>query len=176
MILLVGQAPAASAPDSVLPADRGNHLAGARFVKFSGIDLQTYSRRFRRMNVLTEFPGRGGGKGDLFPRDRAARAIPIFEEFLASRPRDPVIFLGRATASLFHADAKTAKPFSRVGPLEFQRHWIPHTSGIVRFWNNTSNRDRLRTLVQGLLTSTEVVDSTPIEEIEHDEQDVHIQE
>ncbi|KAJ9471879.1 hypothetical protein DIPPA_18599 [Diplonema papillatum] len=122
--LVVGQAPGPS----------GKAFQGEtprRLAKICGLSEEELWARFDGVNVLSEFPGRQGGRGngDRFPpgtaRD-AARDIDFTD-------RPIVLLLGRHVANAFGVKLEYLET-QRLGP-DSELIVIPHPSGVNHYWN-----------------------------------------
>ncbi len=87
-------------------------------------------------NLLDDYPGRGRGKGSAW-NQRAARQA--WEE-MEIHGYAAVVMLGRRVAAAI-IPGGGGFPFFHWTNLEFDIYGavIPHTSGIVRFWNDPEN-------------------------------------
>ena len=108
--------------------------AGYRLFKMTGLTLDEYLQEFERFNTLPYFPGCANSRGHKFPRKDALEwmEVHIVERRLMERP---CVIIGKGNAQIY---------FGRKGlpePLTWERKgkehwlWMPHTSGIVQFWN-----------------------------------------
>jgi hypothetical protein len=112
--------------------------------------MQEFLDRFRRVNLIDEFPGKSG-KGDRFPMDEARRgAIRLIMH--GAFAQGPVVLLGAKVAEAFEFEIRP--PFSFM-PLDVAPHGIcvcPHPSGVNRWYNEPRNlriaRRFWRSLVQ----------------------------
>lgn len=68
--MLIGQAPSGSGAGAPLAGGS----SGRRLARLLGTDLRDLPRLFRLRNLLGEYPGPGGGKGDAFPAVKAREA------------------------------------------------------------------------------------------------------
>lgn len=136
--ILVGQAaPARANSHALLPFPAG--CAGERLFRMSGWPLLDYLRDLDRVNTLTHFPGRSG-KGDAFPLSEARPAAARLEQELSLGTR-LVIYVGKANAQCYGWSLPA--PFTPVPqPSGGEWAWLPHTSGVVPFWNDPANRAR----------------------------------
>jgi len=145
--LLVGQAaprnPAHSRRHALLPYP--STCAGARLFKMSGWDLMPWFAHWDRINTIQTFPGgSASGKGDAFPLPLARECAQ--RHFAEMRLWNRVcVFVGSANAKCYPWDADALPEPLRLHP---QRGggtwaWVPHTSGLVPFWNDPENRAQL---------------------------------
>lgn len=142
--LLVGQAaprnPAHGSRHALFPFPR--NCAGERLWRMSGWDLVDWFARFDRINTIREFPGAApSGKGDSFPLPLARECAARMRVEMSLSTRH-CVFVGKANANVHFAGLP--EPFR----LEEQDGgglwaWVPHTSGVVPFWNSPENRAKL---------------------------------
>lgn len=150
--IMVGQAPSrTSDPDRPLVGRSGKILAKHVGIERHGLYLK-FLCDFERRNVLDYYPGSNGdGKGDRFPMDEArGEARDMVDDF---RGRF-VLALGsktyRALTAGTGADGKgyfetTYINFHEEPPNNgFHVTPVPHPSGLNRWWNDESNRERYR--------------------------------
>lgn len=152
--LLVGQAaprnPSHGSGHALFPFPR--NCAGERLWRMAGWDLGAWFRHWDRINTIQSFPGAApSGKGDAFPLPLAREcAQRHFSEMrLWSRV---CVFVGKANAACYGWDAEALPEPLKLHP---QRGggtwaWVPHTSGVVPFWNSEDNRAQLRQLFADL--------------------------
>lgn len=147
----------------------------------TGWDESTYLLRFLRTNSLPFCPPRAG-KGRQFPVPEARKAAPA----LWSRHCEPdavlgpivlhrVLLVGRRQVPVYRwydgeTDARIAQcclePFtwavaqSHSDPTctLVRACWVPHPSGVNRWWNHGANRRRARAFFSRLLTDLETED------------------
>ena len=136
-VVLVGQAPCCGGDPRVpLTGRSGRFLASA-----CGIPFWSYLRWTVRVNLLDYWPGKSG-KGDAFPMAEAREAAAALEPSLKGRR---AVLLGHGVASAFGLGGR---PY--LGPWEvvprplgsFAAAVLPHPSGVNRFWNDPTNRER----------------------------------
>lgn len=145
--LLVGQAAPKPTPGArhipLFPFPR--NCAGERLHRMSGLSLEDRMVHWDTVNTVAWFPGRSG-RGDAFPaalaREQAAERLVEFR-----MPQRVCLFVGKANAQAYLWCGRMPEA------MEWQEQdgggrwaWFPHTSGLVHFWNDQSNRDRLRDL------------------------------
>ena len=141
--LLVGQAaPANGGSHPLLPFPR--NCAGERLFRMSGWSLVDYLAWLDRFNTIATFPGSAAsGKGDAFPLGIARDCAQ--QHFSERRMWSRVcLFVGKANAGCYGWDAPALpEPFT-LHPQRGGGHWawVPHTSGLVPFWNDPANRAR----------------------------------
>lgn len=129
-MILVGQAPAKSSEGILMGR------AGARLARLMGIPEGEYAARFRRMNLLPEWPGKSG-KGDAFDLP-AARSVVA--QLAPSWQGSRLVLLGGAVcAALGHRGGLFEWAPDTRGFLACR---VPHPSGISRWWNDPSNARR----------------------------------
>lgn len=133
--LIVGEAPARTG-DPMRPLEGP---CGIKLAEVFGITYDEYLETFSRLNVLHEWPGRGG-KGDDFPMAQArecARQIVI--------EKRTTFLLGKRVAQAFGF-----RPQARFlsGYFFPEQEWrimiIPHPSGINIWWNDPANVRRAK--------------------------------
>jgi hypothetical protein len=100
--------------------------------------------RIVRVNLLGEFPGKAGDKGDLFPMAEAREGAG--KVMLASGPGAEIVMLGRGVLRAF-------LPFLPRGATQKMQFFealahggrtfvlAPHPSGISHWWNDPANRE-----------------------------------
>ena len=146
--LLVGQAaprnPAHGSGHALFPFP--SNCAGARLFKMGGWGLMPWFAHWDRINTIQSFPGgAASGKGDAFPLPLARECAQ--RHFGEMRLWNRVcVFVGKANASCYAWDAEALPEPLTLHP---QRGggtwaWVPHTSGVVPFWNDPAHRDQLR--------------------------------
>lgn len=116
--------------------------AGWRLWQMSCIDMDTYLKTFTRLNTS---PG-----GPLKPALMRERAAALVSSGMFKNRR--VLIVGAENARMY--------PWPRRMPprmtwYSWREHnawvmWIPHTSGLVMFWNETANRHALRVRMEEL--------------------------
>lgn len=142
-VLVVGESPARIVhPESdgaFFPWPRNS--SGFRLWSMSELPLREWFMKIERVNVLDSWPGPDGKKGSHFPKREAKdRAVRMVGDM--NMDGRVVVFVGKRTASLFRE--------SLPDPFRFQDRseggwwtWIPHSSGVVRIWNDPENRKRV---------------------------------
>lgn len=144
---LVGQAAPAPVPGTThhplfpLPA----RSAGGRLHAMSGWSLEDWFTEFNTFNTLEHFPGRAA-KGDQFPL-REAREAAARHEFNHCLRERVAVFIGKANAGCYSWTLPEPLTLTAL-PEGGHWAWMPHTSGIVPFWNDGGNRDRVRALFE----------------------------
>lgn len=104
------------------------------------------------MNLLAEYPGPArSGKGDAFPRSRAAAGARRLAPSLAGRR---AVLLGRAVAGAFRLPGDV--PFltwveAEVRGVRISVAVVPHPSGVNTWWNDAGNRRCARRFLRGAL-------------------------
>lgn len=127
-ILVVGQSPGRK-PSPLGPL--GN-ASGRRIAKMAGVSEKEFLA-CDRVNLLTRFPG-SCGKGEAFPAEEARRRAAAIRT--GGRK---VLVVGLAVAAAMGAKPE---PLS-ITARETAEFWVmPHTSGIVLWWNDPSNVSR----------------------------------
>lgn len=133
--ILIGQAPNRTMKD---PRPLIGGRTGGLLMALAGYadNEPGYLRAFDRVNLLSEWPGANGGKGDRFPAAAARRAADSMAPDLAGRR---VILVGRGVCRAF--GLRDLPWFEWLeDPRGFRVAAIPHTSPINSFWNPTANR------------------------------------
>lgn len=131
-VLLVGQAPSASAEDL-------QGLSGARIARLCDVPYAEYLELFERRNLVQDWPGYAPGGGDAFPMGDARRGWARLLPALHGRK---IVLLGRKVGciALGHAPEwfrwerrdHWTSPRRRV---TFEAACAPHPSGLSRWWN-----------------------------------------
>lgn len=117
-----------------------------------GWSLANWLRHWDRINTIESFPGPApSGKGDAFPLPLARECAQ--RHFAELRLWSRVcLFVGKANAQCYGWDADALPEPLKLHP---QRGggtwaWVPHTSGVVPFWNSEPNREQLLDLLNGM--------------------------
>lgn len=165
-VLLVGQAPGADGDPRPLTGTMGKRLgelAGLHLAKdalsAAGLPRDEFiGTLFDRANVLDYYPGRlAESKGDQFPLAHARTAAAFMWPAIAEH-YDRTLFCGKAVWDVFRTCqagldvSERRREWMSVQALEWvdgRRYgihgevaWMPHTSGIVTWWNDVQNRLR----------------------------------
>lgn len=125
--------------------------AGYRLFKMTGMTLDEYVSGFERFNTITRFPGQSG-RGHKFPMDEASlnAKVHIITRCLNARR---CVIIGKANAKAYFDVIGRALPepltWVSIG-LKGEWVWMPHTSGIVQFWNQPGNADRCRAVFDAI--------------------------
>ena len=133
--LLIGQAPSRSrARLAPLSGQSGRRLA-----RYCDVNLAGFLHMFERRNLLTDWPGKAPGGGDLFPVLDGRRAADAMREAVSERV---VVLLGAGVARAFrlhHLPILTWSKFHKdsLGAVAV----CPHPSGRSRWWNDPANRE-----------------------------------
>jgi len=140
-VVILGEAPSRkSDPSRPFSGDSGRRLA-----KIAGVDHGELLAMFEPANLLSEWPGRSGGrKGDSLPKSAVRRAWRRSRMELLGRR---VVLASRRMAESLGVRVDRIGFMVWVsgaldGPAEIAV--IPHPSGIVRFWNNPVNVEAAR--------------------------------
>ncbi len=145
--LLIGQAPGPNTNPDLPLFPVPSTSAGGRLAELTGLSRGEYVKRFERINLLPEFPGKTK-KEDKFPAAQARFAAQIMRPFLAGRT---VVLVGRGVANAFGLDPNIkfhnwfVHPVKRRCPIA-KDDWfarvviIPHPSGRSRWYNEDGNR------------------------------------
>ena len=141
-IIVYGQAPSRSGdPDQPLG---GDHYSARRLADLAGLSQAQMEAVFDRRNLLRDWPGSMGEKGDAFPIDRA-RAVAETER-LGWPPNAEVILLGRSVARAFGLGH-----VGLLSSIKENAHRVtvfPHPSGISCWWNYPGNREAARAVLR----------------------------
>lgn len=138
-ILIVGEAPGRHSGG--LTRQRVSELAGAPYEEWA--DWQ---------NLIADYPGRGAGKGSAWNVVAARRGVGELTPRLAGY--DHVILLGRRVAGVI-IPGGAGFPFFRWTDGHGTRlAVIPHTSGIVRFWNDPENVEAAQRFLAEIVPTT----------------------
>lgn len=140
-ILILGEAPGAR---------NAGGLTRTRITNLSGSPWETWADW---RNLLDDYPGSGSSGGASW-NPRAARQAAVSLDLSGY---DLVILLGRRVAGAV-LPAGAGIPFFRTFTHHSQQYAvIPHTSGIVRFWNDPDNADRARVFLTEIAAIREEV-------------------
>jgi len=148
-VALVGQTPSAT-------ADQLEGHAGARIARLIGVstDVLYAHQRFARVNLLTEFPGKAGEKGDLFDLRAARERAPAVLAKIG--PDAVVVCLGLNVLKAFAAylprgACSRARFYDAVPGLDGRTYVLaPHPSGISHYWNEPENVSAAERFFRGL--------------------------
>ena len=135
-VVIVGEAPSKWMQES----GSLNALLNSSLEDLCGLSLHEFAERFGRVNLLSNWPGRQGKKGDAFPMAIATERADIMAFKLEDIPK--VVLLGRRVQTAFRLD----------GELDFFE-WVshpvmrsvciaPHPSRVSRWWNEQTNRQK----------------------------------
>lgn len=137
-LILIGQAPGRKTDGKGALSGRMGRILADLF----GITAREY-HEIRRVNLLDRFPGKSG-KGDVFPeREARTRASEMRKVLWNAR----VIFIGVGVAKAFGYEGKPCKWFRHEG---FTAAYIPHPSGINRWWNDSENKALAKNFARSL--------------------------
>lgn len=140
-VLLIGQAPGRNgSADRPLEGRIAKKLAG-----LVGVSIEDWLKGTERMNLLSEFPGKAG-KGDVWPKKRAAQLADEMKSLLVGRT---VLLVGRNVAAAFGLYKLPWLVW--VEEFEVRVAVMPHPSGIVLWWNSAENREKVRMFLKGVL-------------------------
>ena len=146
--VMIGQAPSRTG-DPRTPCVEGcfKRLAEAAGAETRTDRLRFYAR-FVRFNVFATYRGRKG-RGDRFPMAEARDRADGMRDWLRGRT---VLLVGKNVARAFRINDAEYFEWTSEGPGE-RCVVVPHPSGINRWWNKTSNRERARLFFSGLFPS-----------------------
>lgn len=135
--LFLGQGPGAGGRGRALSGDAGKRLA--KIMGLSG----SLADHFHTSNLLHTWYGKQG-KGDRFPRCIARGEADRFK----TRAK-VVVIVGRAVAESFGIDPRTVPCCTWVMGVHRALTgkivgWIPHPSGVNRWYNAARNRRRVK--------------------------------
>lgn len=139
--LIVGHSPNLKTGLVVEPLDPAKPGAGKRLLAMSGLDEATFRDGFDRVNVSPTGPKPQRVMAELATRMK-------WSGLMDSRK---VIIVGKATFNLFRWRLAPDCPMTWAWEpyMRMRLAWIPHTSGLSRFWNDPAQRDRLATFMRG---------------------------
>ena len=130
-LLLIGEAPGKKGnPRRPLQGRIGRKLA-----EVAGVEYERYKESTKRRNVFDEWPGKDG-KGDAWNFSLARKRA---EEMVPDLAGKRALFVGRRVAAAFGFESLAWMTWTD-GPEGSKVAAIPHPSGIVRWWNEESNR------------------------------------
>lgn len=132
-ILIVGQAPGPNTDPAEPLWPEPASSAGGRLASFAGLSPEEYLRKFERINLLNEFPGRRWKNADTWAVEPGRVAASAIRPLLRGRR---VILLGRNVSEAFGLDA----PFHVwVGVDGFNAAVVPHPSGRSHWYRDSRN-------------------------------------
>jgi len=141
--LFVGQAPGRVAKRGAR-AFSGRVGSSARLAKLAGTTVDGFLSRAETVNVLKAWPGKSG-KGDAFPRPAARRGVNEILRSEAFKRSTRVVFVGQAVWRAF-LGPMVMRP-CEWSSVFLRGHcpdvaYLPHPSGVNRWYNEPENRDR----------------------------------
>ena len=155
--LLIGQAPGPNTNPELPLFPIPSTSAGGRLQQLMGLRRWEYLKKFDRVNLLPEFPGRHK-RDDKFPLAEARFAATVMRPHLSDRV---VIMIGRKVGDAFGLDL----PFHQWAEMRCRRTMltepggevcivavVPHTSGRNHWYNSEGNREEARRFWQDLLS------------------------
>ncbi len=154
--LIVGQAPAKSGGEA--QAFRGSR-SGERLASLLGIDEAEIGIAVETRNLLAEYPG-SPGHGDHFDMGRARVQAGRMSGELARFRR--VVLCGRKVLEAFVLGDMEALEWRKAYGTTIG--YLPHPSGVSRWWNDPRNRERAREFAAELDLGTGLFDRTKNEE------------
>ena len=119
--------------------------SGERLMKMSGLDADTFRESFARVNTSPA--------GPLPPsKMRVWAQTLVYSGLFKNRS---VVILGAENARYYPWPGRMP---ARLTWQDWPHHksrvmWVPHTSGLVHFWNDPANRRALADVLAGLATS-----------------------
>jgi uracil-DNA glycosylase len=144
--LIVGQAPSRGR-DGLEPL---SGRSGRRLADLCGLTLEAFLARFDRVNLLAEWPGSAGAKGDAFPIDEARAAAESLAEVVAARDRIVLLGWNVARAFRFAGDVDGWFDWGRLSRDCGEVVVAPHPSGVNLWWNDPANVARARAFWRAL--------------------------
>jgi len=128
--ILYGQAPSRRSGGKIAFVGAPN---GTLLAELAGVPADTFHELVDCRNLLTEYPGRSGPKGDDFPMAKARSAAAIERGTWGAH--DVVLFAGRSVASAFRFGTLDWFEWTRAqdGQLVVL---IPHPSRVNHMWND----------------------------------------
>jgi uracil-DNA glycosylase len=137
-ITFVGQAQSKSTADS----GPFTGVSAKRLAGFLGVTLEEFHQQFQAVNLLAGFPGKAKagkkkGRGDAFDL-KAGKAAAA--ELLKMRG-EHYVCLGGNVARAFGVAKQPMLAWQPLG--ESTVAWMPHTSGLNKFYNDVDNRAKV---------------------------------
>lgn len=137
-IIFVGQGPSQDGdPYRPLEGAIGERLGGL-------LGVHDFIASFARINLNSEWIGKGSGKGDVFDCSEGRAAAKVLLRGSWTR----YVLLGKQVAACF--DVK-AHPLSSVKHGVKSFFLLPHPSGINRWWNDPENTRKAKEALQSFL-------------------------
>lgn len=147
-VLFVGQAPGRRAPRTARAF--GGPGAGSRLAKLCGLTHGEFLSRCRTANLIKGWPGKNG-KGDAFPFAVARRGLHRIIKTDLWRDADRIVFVGQGVARVVLPNISTVM-VKRPCEWYFSRFaYLPHPSGVNRWYNDRSNTRRAETFLRALV-------------------------
>lgn len=128
---LIGQAPSSDGSDNF------SGRSGVTLSRWANVPFDLFHSVFKCVNLLDEYPGRAGKKGDKFPMQKAEEAALKLAPTIP--PRTRVVCVGKKVAEAFGIDTKSRQPFIWFPHGDAEFSWMPHPSGVNLFYNNPNN-------------------------------------
>jgi len=142
--VIIGQAPHKSAVKNFRPLIDGK--CGYRLSETCGIEHEEYAQIFNTINLIDEYMGKSG-KGDYFPlklaKEKASQIWPDLDS-----KYDIVILAGKSVANAFGIKAEY---FQWIKINDINLVVIPHPSGVNRWWNDDSNKEKAKQFMRNLI-------------------------
>ncbi len=138
-VWLIGQAPSSDGATNF----RGR--SGRSLATWAKVPYDLFPRVFKTLNLLNYYPGRKpGGKGDVFPKKEAEEAAQrLIDNHI--EVGDHVVCIGKDVAHAFGVDTKKLPPAEWTINRDITSFaWIPHPSGINRWYNEVENVNKVR--------------------------------
>lgn len=140
-LLIIGQAPARGNDDK--PPFSGR--SGARIALLMGVGntgdvLPIY---FDLINLIPNYPGRKGAKGDCFDMATARRAAEDLKKELRGQPRRRILLMGKNVRRAMGVNGNW-EYLEWFPLLKHEAAVFPHPSGINKWWNSKANVEAAR--------------------------------
>jgi hypothetical protein len=142
-ILLVGQAPNHTDRLCTQPPLYGS--CRKKIMELTDISEEEFASLFATVNLINRWPGRlKSGRGDAFPLKRARKSA---EKILREVEKNPhiwygIIFVGRNVQHAFGVTTSDVLEWTYIHNTLIRAAVLPHTSGLNRWWNLSSNSCR----------------------------------
>lgn len=144
-VVLVGQAPSRDTDGKAPFSGR----SGKRIAQLMGIPHEDLPKRFALANIFDSWPGKAG-KGDAFPLELARKRGWAARSDLKGRR---VVAFGASVIKVlgYHPDDHLLKFMVReAGNSSLSIAYVPHPSGVNRWWNDPANVLKAREFLRRL--------------------------
>ena len=148
--LFIGQAPSGtkSGGDEPLLGRIGKRLAG-----FAGLTVEEFAERVDRVNIFDAPPRGAGDTCSVFPLGQARSRAEVIRRDNAER--ETIVLLGRLVARAFDLEDELADTpcawYVGAGDSRQRIGYLPHPSGLDRWYNSEENRARAARFVREAL-------------------------